>query len=143
MRRASAPELHVPKPATLMHKFQIKTALESDPRRTLGGASEPGFSVVSEGRDSDWRIVGCGELDIATVELLERGLLAAEQTDADTIVLDLSRLSFIDSTGLKLLLDPNERSAGADRLRIIARAPALERLLDIVGPRERLPLIAP
>ena len=105
--------------------------------------SDPGFSVVSERRDSDWRIVVCGELDIATVAVLERGLLAAEQTDADTIVLELSRLSFIDSTGLKLLLDATERSAGADRLRIIAGAPALERLLDIVGLRERLPLIAP
>lgn len=105
--------------------------------------SESGFSVVTGRHGSESRIVVRGELDIATVEVLERDLRAAEQTDADSIVLDLSGLSFIDSTGLKLLLDANERSAGADRLRIIAGAPALERLLDIVGLRERLPLIAP
>ncbi len=106
--------------------------------------SETPFSVVSERRGSGWQIVARGELDIATVPSLERDLLAAEQTDADTIVLDLSGLSFIDSTGLKLLLDANDRSNGADRLRIIAAgSPTLERLLDIVGLRERLPLITP
>jgi anti-sigma B factor antagonist len=105
--------------------------------------SETGLSVVSERRGSGWHIAACGELDIATVELLERDLIAAEQTDADTIVLDLRGLSFIDSTGLKLLLDANDRSADTDRLRMIAGSPALERLLDIVGLRERLPLIAP
>ena len=85
-----------------------------------------------------------GELDIATVDVLERALLEAEQTDAELIVLDLSGLTFIDSTGLRLVLDVNERCGGSvDRLRVIAGAPAVERLLDIVGLRERLPLIAP
>lgn len=85
-----------------------------------------------------------GELDIATVDVLERALLEAEQTDAELIVLDLSGLTFIDSTGLRLVLDVNERCGGTvDRLRVIAGSPAVERLLDIVGLRERLPLIAP
>lgn len=118
--------------------------VSSNQASKLSTVSETPFSVVSERRGSGWRIVARGELDIATVPSLERDLLAAEQTDADTIVLDLSGLSFIDSTGLKLLLDANDRSNGADRLRIIAAgSPTLERLLDIVGLRERLPLITP
>jgi anti-sigma B factor antagonist len=101
------------------------------------------LTVVSDRRGSGWHIAASGELDIATVELLERDLRAAEQTDAETIVVDLSGLTFVDSTGLRVLLEASERSAETDRLRMIAGAPALERLLDIVGLRERLPLIAP
>jgi anti-sigma B factor antagonist len=106
--------------------------------------TEETLSIVSEIRDNAHYVAPSGELDIATVELLERALLEVEQADTTMIVLDLSGLSFIDSTGLRLLLDVNERCGGpADRLRVIAGSPAVERLLDIVGLRERLPLIAP
>ena len=105
---------------------------------------EETLSIVSELRESAHYVAPSGELDIATVELLERALLEVERADGAIIVLDLSGLSFIDSTGLRLLLDVNERCGGAaDRLRVIAGSPAVERLLDIVGLRERLPLIAP
>ncbi len=106
--------------------------------------AEETLSIVSELREDAHYVAPSGELDIATVELLERALLEVEQADSARIVLDLSGLSFIDSTGLRLLLDLNERCGGAaDRLRVIAGSPAVERLLDIVGLRERLPLIAP
>jgi anti-sigma B factor antagonist len=106
--------------------------------------AEETLSIVSELRENAHYVAPSGELDIATVELLERALLEVEQADTAMIVLDLSGLSFIDSTGLRLVLDVNERCGGsADRLRVIAGSPAVERLLDIVGLRERLPLIAP
>ena len=102
------------------------------------------FSIVSDRRGNAHYVAPSGELDIATVRLLEQAVLAAEQSDAATIVLDLSGLTFIDSTGLRLVLDVNDRCGGTvDRLRVIAGSPAVERLLDIVGLRERLPLIAP
>ena len=106
--------------------------------------AEETLSIVSELREDAHYVAPSGELDIATVELLERALLEVERADSARIVLDLSGPSFIDSTGLRLLLDVNERCGGAaDRLRVIAGSPAVERLLDIVGLRERLPLIAP
>ena len=106
--------------------------------------AEATLSIVSELRENAHYVAPSGELDIATVELLERALVEAEHADSAMIVLDLSGLSFIDSTGLRLVLDVNERCGGAtDRLRVIAGSPAVERLLDIVGLRERLPLIAP
>ena len=67
---------------------------------------------------------------------------ARSTTAPQTIVLDLSGLSFIDSTGLRLVLDLNDRYGGeADRLRVVAGSPAVERLLDIVGLRDQLPLV--
>jgi anti-anti-sigma factor len=102
------------------------------------------LSIVSERRAQTHYVAPSGELDIATVSVLEPVMLAAEATDADTIVLDLSGLTFIDSTGLRLVLDANDRCGGeVDRLRVIAGSPAVERLLDVVGLRDRLPLIAP
>jgi anti-anti-sigma factor len=102
------------------------------------------LSVLSERRGATYVVAPSGELDIATVAVLEPAVLAAEATDAETILLDLSGLTFIDSTGLRLVLDINDRCGGAvDRLRVIAGSPAVERLLDIVGLRERLPLVAP
>jgi anti-anti-sigma factor len=106
-------------------------------------SGEP-LSIISERDGEAHRVAAIGELDIATVDLLERALLEVEETDAELIVLDLSALSFIDSTGLRLVLDLNERCGGAaDRLRIVAGSPAVERLLDIVGLRDKLPLITP
>ena len=100
------------------------------------------LSIASARSDAEHRVTVAGELDIATVEQLERALVSVEEGDATMIVLDLSRLTFIDSTGLRLVLDLNDRCGGeADRLRIVAGSPALERLLDIVGLRDRLPLI--
>ncbi|HEX4034005.1 MAG TPA: STAS domain-containing protein [Solirubrobacteraceae bacterium] len=102
------------------------------------------LTIFSERRGDAHYIAPSGELDIATAEQLERIVRDVEQTDAETIVLDLSGLAFIDSTGLRLVIDTNERCGGEDgRLRLIAGSPAVERLLDIVGLRERLPLITP
>ena len=106
--------------------------------------TEDTLTILSERRGSAHHVAPSGELDIATVELLERALLEVEQTDVETIVLDLSGLDFIDSTGLRLVIDTNERCGGPDgRLGVIAGSPAVERLLDLVGLRELLPLITP
>ena len=102
------------------------------------------LSVRSERRGDAYHVEPAGELDIATAELLERELDAARQSDAATIILDLSGLAFMDSTGLRVVIDFNERCGGENgRLCVIAGSPAVERLLDIVGLRERLPIIAP
>ena len=102
------------------------------------------LSVHGERRGDAYHVEPIGELDIATAERLEQELRTAQDSDAATIVLDLSGLSFMDSTGLRVVLDCNDRCGGdGGRLRVIAGSPAVERLLDIVGLRERLPLIDP
>jgi anti-anti-sigma factor len=101
------------------------------------------LSIRSERDGETYRVLAVGELDIATVGMLEKAVLEIEDS-ARTIVLDLSGLSFMDSTGLRLVIDLSERYRGeANRLQVVAGSPAVERLLDIAGLRDRLPLITP
>lgn len=96
------------------------------------------LAVTTERTGTTVRIIASGELDLATVPKLR------EQTDlcladhAEIIVLDLSDISFIDSTGIHAVLEAAQR--GPDRVRIIPSAVCL-RLFDIVGLTARLPLI--
>ncbi len=60
-----------------------------------------------------------GELDLATAEQLERELLRVEASDALSIALDLSALEFIDSTGVRLIIQADARSRADSRLALL------------------------
>jgi anti-anti-sigma factor len=81
-----------------------------------------------------------GELDIASAPDVERELLAVEATDALSIVLDLSTLRFIDSTGVRLLLSAYARSRrDANRLVLLRGPAAVQRVFELTGIAEHLP----
>ncbi len=58
------------------------------------------------------------------------------------IVLDLTELGFMDSTGIRLLLRMTAACADADRLRVVNGSSAVVRLLDVSGVRTYLPIIS-
>ena len=101
----------------------------------------PGTFRVSSEREGDvYTICPFGELDVATVEELERELLRAEASDADAIVVNLAGLSFMDSSGVRLLLQASARSrADACRLSLLRGGAAVERVLRISGVQDMLP----
>ena len=76
-------------------------------------ATRGNFSIETE-RDGTGkiRLTPAGELDIATAPMLEQAL-REQSTNGSPILLDLSQLSFLDSTGLHLLVqmrrDADER----------------------------------
>ena len=73
-----------------------------------------------------------GELDLASAEQLDLAIRHAEETDAGWIVVDLSDVSFVDSTGLSVLLHAKKRSNG--RLSYIpSDHEAVTRLLELTG----------
>ena len=47
-----------------------------------------------------------GEVDLSTADQLDAAIREAEETDTNRIVVDLSAMSFVDSTGLAVLLSP-------------------------------------
>jgi len=101
----------------------------------------PEFSVRSERDGRVHRVTPRGELDVATAPTLEGELDALPVLDPDlVIVVDLTELTFMDSTGLHLLVSLNERFP--ERLRVINGSPSVERLLDLSGARDQLPIIS-
>lgn len=99
------------------------------------------FTVRSERTGPMHRLTPMGELDMATAHILEREYDAAYALDeTTTIVVDLTELEFMDSAGLRLLLELNDRSG--DRLRVVNGSPEVQRLFDITGVRDVLPVIS-
>jgi stage II sporulation protein AA (anti-sigma F factor antagonist) len=84
-----------------------------------------------------------GELDLSSVDELDGTLRELRQTGFDQIELDLSSLTFIDSTGLRLVLvwDTVAQRDGM-RLRLVPGPPAVQRVFEVTGVMERLPFAA-
>ena len=104
--------------------------------------SRHAFDVRWDGAGRVHRLIPTGELDIATAPILERAFEAAYEGDAAMIVVDLTELSFMDSTGIGLLVRMNDACEAGDRLRVVNGSPAVVKALDITGVRRQLPIIS-
>ncbi len=81
----------------------------------------------------------CGEIDLQSVPALNDELDDAERSGAPRVVLDLARLSFMDSTGLRLLMDAQARADSHGRQLVLRHVPAhAERLFRLIGLDRRL-----
>lgn len=79
-------------------------------------------------------------MDLSNAGEVERELLHAESTDARAIVIDLSGLTFMDSTGIRLLIAADARSRTDSGRLSLTRPPAqVLRVLCIAGIDELLP----
>ena len=75
-----------------------------------------------------------GELDIETVPHLRTALDELSAVGWENVVLDLRELTFIDSTGLSLLLEADRAARRTGRsFAIVDGSPAVARLLELVG----------
>lgn len=71
-----------------------------------------------------------GELDVATAGALERELRRAESCGARTVALDLRRLGFIETTGVRTILEARARLG---RLLVVRGASAVQRVFELCG----------
>jgi len=73
-----------------------------------------------------------GELDMASAETLREALRSVVEADG-RLVLDVGEITFIDSSGLRALVQLSEQMDGAAPL-VLSRVPSsVRRLLDVVG----------
>ncbi|KUM81615.1 STAS domain-containing protein [Streptomyces griseorubiginosus] len=84
--------------------------------------------LVQYERDKAWVIVAHGAFDMDTIAPLTEALQAAVAEHA-RVVVDVSGITFADSTFLNLLLHINQQTD----LRIVAPAPQLRRVLEMTG----------
>ena len=90
------------------------------------------ITIQVHAEDDLYLISLVGELDISTTDALDAELSRAEESSAGRIVVDLSGVEFIDSTGLGLLVLAKRRSdADADRLRIRPGRDQVARLMGL------------
>jgi anti-sigma B factor antagonist len=80
-----------------------------------------------------------GEIDLASAPALELQMRDAEELKPRRIVLDLAALDFIDSTGVHLLLDAQQRADSIGYELLVAHTPAAtRRLFRLAGVDARL-----
>jgi anti-anti-sigma factor len=89
--------------------------------------------------DGAYLVSLAGELDLASMDAVERELQRGETADPAVIVLDLRELSFMDATGVRVIVRAHRRVG--DRLVIVKGPRPVQRLLEICGLVERLPLV--
>jgi anti-anti-sigma factor len=100
------------------------------------------LTISTVERDTGLRVIAEGELDLSTAPLLEAALEAAEATDATAITLDIDAVSFIDSTGLRTLLEAQIRSQqDSRRLRLTRGTSQAQRLFALAAVEDILPFV--
>jgi anti-sigma B factor antagonist len=99
----------------------------------------PFHSTTRDAGNRVRHLVLSGELDMAGIPELRRNLSEA-CSELECLVIDMSGLTFIDSTGIHFLLDMRSR---AERdgwtLRVVPGPPQVQRVLEIAGVAELLP----
>ena len=104
----------------------------------LGASVAPGeLKVVVSGSDSSYEVRLLGELDMSTATQLRDELTRVTSDGARHVVVDLSDLAFIDSTGLSVLIGGLKRlrQDGGD-MALRSPTPGTRRVLEITGLTE-------
>jgi len=116
--------------------MSIDDAVAGEPVHPIIGSSrwsvaDTPFSVSTSTVDDGVRVAASGEVDISTADRLRIGL--AEAMDgASSISIDLTEVTFMDSHGLRVLIEACV--AAADRRFVIESAsPNVRRLIHVSG----------
>jgi anti-anti-sigma factor len=83
-----------------------------------------------------------GELDLANATAFETALEEALGDGKGHVIVDMTELEFIDSTGIALLVAAISDDGNGSRLRFVnSRATAVTKVLDMTGIAARLPFV--
>ena len=107
--------------------------------RSSGAAPSLGIALRAVADDVQ-AIELAGELDLATTAKLEGRLLGAIRSHA-AVILDLTRLSFIDSSGIGLLIEAHRETEAGGRLHtVVSRGSQVDRVFKIICIDRALPV---
>jgi anti-anti-sigma factor len=97
---------------------------------------------ITAGTDATTVRLG-GEVDMAAVGHIENELAATLEAGVDVLVLDLSRVTFFDSSGLRLVLrlDRHQRELGR-RLVVVPGSRRVARVFELTGVDKQLEFAA-
>jgi anti-anti-sigma factor len=100
------------------------------------------FEIQSELLQDGARVNVTGELDLATAPRLAEAVQALLAKDTRSILIDLGRLSFIDSSGLRLFIALSDRATAEGwSLGLIRPSEQALSVFQITGAEANLPFI--
>jgi anti-anti-sigma factor len=95
------------------------------------------FSVTRRRAGDAVVVMPVGEIDLATVDAVWAEMEAAA-AETQHLVLDLREVSFMDSAGLRLVV---ESSRAVDRFEVVRGPQEVKRVFDLVGLEDRLTML--
>lgn len=111
----------------------------------VGGlqTNQPRFQIrVEPGKGETAVLALAGEFDLASEEEFRERVQEARRDGLRRIVLDLRLVTFIDSTGLRLVLAAWERSRNEGfELVLVRGSEAVQRVLEMTGMEDVLPMV--
>jgi anti-sigma B factor antagonist len=121
--------------------------LSQNPSRHLTVVPEPvttpPFGCTVQAKDDVVTVLPAGELDIATVPLLEAAMTYQRDLGTGALVVDLRDVTFIDSCGVRLLLTWAREAArrghdfrvipGSERVQLVFAMSGVLEALDFAG----------
>jgi anti-anti-sigma factor len=100
------------------------------------------FAVHTQATGRDITLALSGELDLVSSPALERAVPRQAQPDAESIVVDLRGLEFMDSTGLHTLLRIQQAAHDRGLEFVLIRGPDhVQRLFDLTGLSDALTIV--
>jgi anti-anti-sigma factor len=108
----------------ILHSANENRILRVLGRLDIGVASSDGVAVISV----------AGELDVSNHQRLRECLREVSEAGATEVILDVEQLTFMDSTGLSVLVATHRRmEAAGGRFSVLAPTNIVKRLLDMIG----------
>jgi anti-anti-sigma factor len=100
------------------------------------------LEITAEKQDGQTQLALAGEVDIASTPQFEEGLAEAEGSEPAVLILDLRKVDFIDSTGLRAVIAADERARTAGRRFVVVRGTAaVERVFSVTRLDQRLEIV--
>jgi anti-anti-sigma factor len=99
--------------------------------------AEP-FSITVEPDRDEVVVVAAGELDILSSPALVSEARELRASGFRRVVLDLRKVSFVDSTGLRALLElRRDAEVDGEDLTLVDGSPAVSHIVDLTATRDR------
>jgi anti-anti-sigma factor len=120
---------------SILHQYLLMSAERLQEGRGPVAVAGDDFRVETRRHGASIVLECRGELDIAGLDVARAALADAETSEAVLVVLDLTRLEFLDCSGLEAILDARRRlDAGGRAVEIVALpAGPVHRLFTLLG----------
>jgi len=100
------------------------------------------LQIEAHAHDGLAHVVLTGELDLSTIAKVEQELSRVEGDGPTVVALDLSRLTFLDSSGLRVIVSADKRARRENRRFVVVRGPeTVQRVFSITRLDQQLELV--